>query len=120
MAHPHEKSLLHLFGWRQGEKGNNGWPHSSPFYCDGKHTNQLLLNTNTHDIEKILQTTHKIWGSYCELYHIMPHLLNCIEITRRGKSRLTALPLVAHMCASLKIELRDRLITFPFLSPHNV
>jgi hypothetical protein len=26
---------------------------------------------------------------------------------------LTALPLVAHICASLKIELRNRLITFP-------
>ena len=30
---------------------------------------------------------------------------------------LTALPLVAHICASLYIELRDRLLTFPICVP---
>ena len=30
-----------------------------------------------------------------------------------AKTALTALPLVAHICASLQIELRDHLITFP-------
>jgi hypothetical protein len=42
--------------------------------------------------------------------------LRCNELL----DTLTALPLVAHICASLKIELRDRLITFQFLSAHNV
>ncbi len=87
MAHPHEKLVVLLLGWRHGENGNYGWQHSSLFYC-GKHTNQLLLNTTTYwNARKFLQTMHKIWLKIHKLYHT-PHKLNCLEITRRVNMRL--------------------------------
>ncbi len=87
MVHPHEKQVVLLLGWRHGENGNNRWQHSSSFYC-GKHTNQLSLNTTTYYYtRKSIQTMHKIWLRICKQYHT-PHILNCLEITRRGNTRL--------------------------------
>jgi hypothetical protein len=87
MAHPHEKLVVILIGWSHGENGNNKWQHSSSFNS-GKHTNQLSLNTTTYYYtRKILQTTHKIWQRIHNLYHT-PHILNYLEITRRGNMRL--------------------------------
>ncbi len=87
MAHPHEKLVLHLLGWRHCENGNNRLQHSSSFYS-GKHTYQLSLNTTTYYYtRKFLQTTHKIWLRICKLYHTV-HILNCLWITRRGNTRL--------------------------------
>ncbi len=87
MADPHEKLVVLLLEWRNGENGNYRWQYSSSSFC-GKHTNQLSLNTTTYYyIRKFLQTMHKMWLKICKLYHT-PHILNCLEITRRENMRL--------------------------------
>ncbi len=87
MAHTHEKLVMLLFGWRHAENGNYRWQHASSFYC-GKHTNQLSPNTTTYYYtRKFLQTMHKIWLKIPKLYYT-PHISNCLEITKRGNTRL--------------------------------
>ena len=55
------------------------------YHTCSKHNTQLSFNTAT----ELVETTHnKIWWPRIrKLYHA-PHILNCLEITRRGKNKI--------------------------------